>query len=185
MKRAGLRLGSGLLRGRRLEVPRGIRPTEGRLREALLSIWRERFKGARFLDLFAGSGAVGLEAAALGATRVAFVEADARVLATLQKSVRTLAAELNAEVEIVRGRLPEVLARRPAGEFDLLFADPPYAFSGYEALLSAARRQAAPGAAAALEHSIRREIGEDIEGWQFQDRKRYGESCLSFFLATA
>jgi 16S rRNA (guanine966-N2)-methyltransferase len=185
VKKGGVRLSSKALRGRRLEVPRGVRPTEGRLREALLSIWRERFPGARFLDLFAGSGAVGLEAAALGAARVAFVEADARVLAALQQSVCDLAGETDAALEVVRGRLPEVLARRPAGEFDLLFADPPYAFAAYEALLGAARHLAAPGAVAAVEHSVRREIAEDVSGWRFENRKRYGESCLSFFVATA
>lgn len=183
MKKAGLRLAGGPLKGRRIAVPPGVRPTEGRVREALLSIWRERLGGARFLDLFAGSGAVGLEAAALGAERVVFVESGAGAMALLQKNVRGFGGDIDAKLEFVRGKLPGILARRPEGEFDLLFADPPYAFSGYTALLAAARRLAASGAVAALEHSVRQDIGRDVEGWRFQDLKRYGESCLSFFAA--
>jgi len=181
--RGGLRLAGGPLKGRRIVVPPGVRPTEARVREALLSIWRERLAGARFLDLFAGSGAVGLEAAALGAQRVVFVEAGAGAMATLQKNVRGLGTGVASKVEFVRGRLPEVLGRRPEGSFDLLFADPPYDFSGTQALLSASRRLAASGAVLALEHSVRQPVGEEVDGWRFEDRKRYGESCLSFFAA--
>lgn len=181
MKRSGLRLAGGPLKGRRIIVPAGVRPTEARVREALLSIWRERLDGARFLDLFAGSGAVGLEAAALGARQVVFVEAGAGAMATLQKNARGLGPDIDSDLGFVRGRLPEVLGRRPEGCFDLLFADPPYEFSGHQALLSALHRLAAPGAIAALEHSVRQRVEEDVDGWRFEDRKRYGESCLSFF----
>ena len=74
----GLRIAGGAHRGRRLAVPQGARPTQDRVREALFSIWGERVRGARFLDLFAGSGAVGIEALSRGAATATFVESDAR-----------------------------------------------------------------------------------------------------------
>lgn len=172
-----LRLVSGTLKGRRIETPVGVRPTGARVREALASIWRDRLPGLRFLDLFAGSGAVGLEAWSLGAAHVAFVENAPRVLAVLRRNVAALAPA----AEVVRGRLPEALARRPDDVFDLVFADPPYAFTGYAPLLAAAARRTRPGGEIAVEHSARLELAAEVAGWRRRDRRRYGESCVSFY----
>src|SRR4030095_13507089 len=87
-----LRLSGGVYRGRRLRVPAGVRPTEGRLREALFSIWQHEIEGARFLDLFAGAGGVGLEAVGRGAARAVLVEEDPRALRTLKENVAALGA---------------------------------------------------------------------------------------------
>lgn len=172
-----LRLLNGDLRGRRIEVPGGIRPTESRVREALFSIWRDRVPACGFLDLFAGTGAVGLEAWSLGARRVCFVDHSPKVLARLRKNVQ-LAGK---SAEVVRGKLPEVLGRRLRGGFDLLFADPPYDFDRYEDLVEAATHLALPGAQIAVEHSARTRIDEEIAGWCRHDQRRYGECCISFF----
>lgn len=171
-----LRLLAGELAGRRIEVPPGVRPTESRLREALLSIWRELLPGCRFLDLFAGSGAVGLEAWSLGAARVAFVEKSGRAVATLRENCR-----LAPGAEIVRGSVPQVLARRPEGSFDLVFADPPYAFERYEELIAAVSARAGPDTELALEHSVRRTPAEHVAPWRCRERRRYGESSISFY----
>lgn len=181
-----LRLLAGELRGRRIEVPAGVRPTESRVREALFSIWRDQVPGCHFLDLFAGSGAVGLEAWSLGAARVCFVEQAPRVLAALRKNLGTvtqMAAPLMAapQAEVVRGRLPEVLSRRLKGCFDLLFADPPYAYERYADLIEAAGHRAGPRAELAVEHSVRLDMADEVAGWCRSDQRRYGESCISFY----
>lgn len=172
-----LRLVAGTLRGRRLETPAGVRPTGARLREALASIWRDRLPGRRFLDLFAGSGAVGLEAWSLGAAQVTFVESAPRVLAVLRRNVAALAPA----AEIVRGRLPGALDALAAEPFDVVFADPPYAFDDYAALLCAAAAHTRPGGAIAVEHSARVELAAEAALWRCRDRRRYGETCVSFF----
>lgn len=172
-----LRLVSGSLRGRRIEVPAGVRPTESRVREALISIWRPRLPGCRFLDLFAGSGAVGLEAWSLGVAHVAFVEHAPRALAALRRNL----AALEVAAEVVRGRLPEVLGERPEGSFDLVFADPPYSFDDYSRLIAAAAARTRPGGEIAVEHSTRIELADDVAPWRCHDRRRYGESCVSFY----
>lgn len=177
MEALSLRLLAGEVRGRSIEVPSGVRPTEGRVRHALLSIWRERLPGSRFLDLFAGSGAVGFEAWGAGAARICFVEQAGRALAALRKNALAIAPAC----EIVRGRLPGALATAVTGEFDLIFADPPYVFARYSELVEAATGRLAPGGELALEHSSRRPAPEEPGAWRRRDRRCYGESCLSFY----
>ncbi len=171
-----------MLRGRRLAVASGVRPTGSRLREALFSIWQARVEGCEFLDLFAGSGAVGLEAISRGARRAVFVEGSARTFEVLRRSVRELAPE-RARVE--RIRLPaglDRLSRGVTGErFDLIFADPPYAFMELGELLQRAAPRLRPGGEMVVEHSRRLEIAEPGTPWRYSERRCYGDSCLSFF----
>ncbi|MGB5294908.1 MAG: RsmD family RNA methyltransferase, partial [Thermoanaerobaculia bacterium] len=92
-RRSGVRISGGRFRGRSLPVPATARPTSARLREALFDIWRDRVPGARFLDLFAGSGAVGLEALSRGASFVVFVENDRDAVRRLQAVCAELAPD--------------------------------------------------------------------------------------------
>lgn len=185
-----VRVTGGLYKGRLLAVPPQARPTEGRVREALFSIWHEPLAdGARVLDLFAGSGVVGLEAAGRGALRVVCVDWDQRSFPVLQSN-RDRLGEALVELRVLE--LPSglaELAKREAGSFDLVFADPPYRFSGYAALLAAVAPLLAPGAEVAVEHSARSSVpGEvPIEGGRLVrvDQRRYGESALSFYRAAA
>lgn len=172
-----LRLSGGDLRGRRLETAPGVRPTGGRVREALFSIWQPRLQGSRILDLFAGSGAIGLEALSRGARRADFVEASPKVLACLR---RNLALADDLEAVLHRGRLPEWLQRQRPEPFDLVFADPPYRFDDFSRLLAAIPPWVADGGAVVVEHSSRvdlPEVGALVE----VDQRTYGESRLSFF----
>ena len=123
-----IRLSGGRFRGRRLRVPHGVRPTEGRVREALFSIWQGELPESRFLDLFAGSGAVGLEALGRGASAVVLVEGDPRVERAADVNAGSLAAA--RAVRGYRMRLPAGLAvlREREAPFDLVFADPPVRF---------------------------------------------------------
>lgn len=129
------RIISGRLRGRSLSIPpQGTRPTTDRVREALFSaiVARVDLEGAAVLDLFAGSGALGLEAVSRGADTAWFVEENARSAAVLKKNVDGLVAGLELTDSVIRrARLPGAIEGRcsVAGGFDLVLADPPYAES--------------------------------------------------------
>ncbi|WP_016698858.1 16S rRNA (guanine(966)-N(2))-methyltransferase RsmD [Actinoalloteichus spitiensis] len=121
------RIVAGTVGGRRIAVPpRGTRPTSERVREALFSalVARMELEGARVLDLYAGSGALGLEALSRGAEHVTFVEANRRAADVLRRNVTDLG--LRARSEVVLGTVPAAVAGRPAEGYDLVLADPPY-----------------------------------------------------------
>lgn len=123
-----VRMSGGELRSRRIRAPygRGIRPTPGRVREALFSILGERIVGARVLDLFAGTGAVGCEALSRGADGAFFVEVDPRIAQQLRQTVTALG--LAQRATILCGDAARI-ASRIDGRFDVVFADPPFAQS--------------------------------------------------------
>lgn len=183
MKRGNrVRLSGGTHKGHTVAVPPGARPTEGRVREALFSIWREPLEeGARLLDLFAGSGAVGLEAAGRGALRVVCVEGNRRAFSALQGNRDRLGEAL---VEIRRLDLPgglRELVAAEGGAFDLVFADPPYRFAAHAELLEGAAPLLAGQGEMAVEHSARVPLPEEVGGLIRVDQRRYGESALSFY----
>jgi 16S rRNA (guanine966-N2)-methyltransferase len=123
------RVVAGDLGGRRLAVPAGraTRPTSERVREALFSsvlTMRGSLGGAGVLDLYAGSGAVGIEAASRGAARVTCVERDPRALAVLRSNLDALGLTI---VEVSTSPVERVLSAQPAAPYDVVFVDPPYA----------------------------------------------------------
>lgn len=179
-RRRGVRVTGGELRGRTLRVPAGIRPSGGRLREALGSLWADRLPGARVLELYAGAGGVGIELLSRGAARAVFVEADPRVAAALTDNCRLLP---DGTWKVLRLRLPAGFARLAGeGPFDLLFADPPYADeAALAALLAGTAPLAVPGAELALEHSERAAPPAAHGGWVLLERRRYGDSALSLY----
>ena len=207
----GVRVTGGTFRGRALTVPAGVRPTEGRVREALFSIWRESLPGCRFLDLFAGSGVVGLEAAGRGALRVVCVDHDLHAVRAIAANAGRIGEPL---VETRRLALPAGLTRlaglgdvgamggmgglggpdvadaggaphagAPIGSFDLVFADPPYRFDAFAALLLALPPLLAADAEVAVEHSARRQLPLTAGPLVRTDLRRYGESALAFYRA--
>jgi 16S rRNA (guanine966-N2)-methyltransferase len=117
-----MRVVAGEFRGRRLAAPRGARtrPTADRVREALLSMLGD-VSGARVLDLYAGSGALGIEALSRGAESAVFVERDPRAVAAIERNLESI----GLEEEVVRQDAVRFLARTE-GMFDLVFCDPPY-----------------------------------------------------------
>jgi 16S rRNA (guanine966-N2)-methyltransferase len=205
----GVRVTGGAFRGRALTVPAGARPTEGRVREALFSIWRERLDGSRLLDLFAGSGAVGIEAAGRGALWVVCVDQDAAAIRAIAANVSKLAGARESGapaqgprssglVEARRLTLPAGLARLAAASgggsaeavaglapsaFDLVFADPPYGFDAFEPLLLGLPPLLAAGAEIAVEHAARRDLPVVAGVLVRTDLRRYGESALAFYRA--
>ena len=130
-----LRITSGLFRGRLIQSPPGseTRPTTERLRQAWLNALQFSLQDARILDLFSGSGALGLEALSRGAAYVIFVEADAKAATIIQKNIQTLGLQDQARVIVrkVEVALTELSKEPP---FDLIFMDPPY-HQGYEEMI--------------------------------------------------
>jgi 16S rRNA (guanine966-N2)-methyltransferase len=161
-------------------VAAGTRPTEARVRGALLSIWSERIQGARLLDLFAGSGAVGLEALSRGALEAVFVESSRAARAALTRNLR-LAPQ--GSTRLLVSALPEALGILLAqGErFDLIFADPPYAWTVTGDFLDRLAGLAGPGAELALEHARRGSPPAQAPGWVRRELRRYGETALSIY----
>ena len=179
MSAPGVRISGGELKGSRLKVPPGVRPTGQRVREALCSRWQVRLPGATVLDLFAGSGAVGLEAASRGASGVMLIEADPRVYQELTTAAARLAPETT---RTRRARLPEELSRI-AGDatFDLVFADPPYAFADWDALLEAIAAVFAPSGEVVIEHSRRVALPQRVAHLGWESTRPYGDAALSFY----
>ena len=175
-----MRITGGRHRGRRLGVPAGVRPTGARLREALFSIWGRELEGGRVLDLFAGSGAVGLDSLSRGASFVVLVEKSARVIRVLERNCRLF----DRGWRIARGALPADMAKAiEPGEspFDFVFADPPYSFKNWTELLSRLDGCAAPDGVVAIEHNSRAELPKTVGNLEMVNQRRYGESSLTFY----
>ncbi|MFP4149654.1 MAG: 16S rRNA (guanine(966)-N(2))-methyltransferase RsmD [Nitriliruptoraceae bacterium] len=179
-----MRIVAGLAKGRRLAAPPGaaVRPTADRVREALFSSLQPRLLGAHVLDLYAGSGALGLEAASRGAARVVLVERDRRVLEVLRSNVAAVGL---AGVEVVAGEVAAVLAGRgtpklTAAPFDLVLADPPYATPGeeVEAVLAALVDHLAADAEVVLERDRHAAAPRWPEGLEVRTPRRYGATVL-------
>jgi 16S rRNA (guanine966-N2)-methyltransferase len=142
-KAGRIRIIGGEHRGRRIEVPSrsDLRPTPDRVRETLFNWLGQTLDGRSCLDLFAGSGALGFEAASRGAARVVMVENDRAVFAALQKTRELIRAR---QVDIVLGDAFDYLAKG-AERFDVVFLDPPFRQNALPALLEALPARLAPG----------------------------------------
>ncbi|HLS13258.1 MAG TPA: 16S rRNA (guanine(966)-N(2))-methyltransferase RsmD [Beutenbergiaceae bacterium] len=156
------RIVAGALGGRRLKVPAsGTRPTSDRTREALFSalVAQGRVAGARVLDLYAGSGALGLEAASRGAAQVVLVEAAGKAVAVCRANVQALG--LSQVVQVVGARAEQYVARPREGDladsggFDLVLCDPPYDVADLTPVLTALVDHLAPRALVVVERSVR------------------------------
>ena len=178
-----MRIIAGEWRGRKLAVPEGqlTRPTADRVRETLFSMLASRlgaFEGLRVADLYAGSGALGLEALSRGAASACFVEQERRALAAIRANVDSLAAAERARI------VPGSAEHLPRGErFDLLFADPPYATGSGTAVLSAVLDAgwAAAGAWIAIETERRESV--DPQGCTVEAERDVGRARLTLLRA--
>lgn len=163
-----------------LVEPRGVRlrPTSALVREAVFNILGDRVEGARVLDLFAGTGALGIEALSRGAASTVFVEAEpAACQAILDSLARTRLAE-NATV--LRGRLPAAL-RSLEPSFDLILLDPPYGMEGVDETLASIAPLVAPGGLVVYEHGSRYNPPGRPAGLRLVDRRVYGDSAIAVY----
>jgi 16S rRNA (guanine966-N2)-methyltransferase len=179
------RIIAGTHGGRRLAAPPGAttRPTSDRVREAFFSALESLtdLSGARFADLFAGSGAVGLEAISRGASYALLVESDARAARAIRDNIVTLKA--GAAARLVTGKVSQVVASPPeGGPYDVVFADPPYAVTAaemtemQEALIL--NGWLAPDAVVILERATRGGPLTWVDGITAERSRRYGETTL-------
>jgi 16S rRNA (guanine966-N2)-methyltransferase len=178
------RLIAGVAGGRRLKVPRaGVRPTGDRAREGLFNSLGSLLDldGARVLDLYAGSGALGLEALSRGAEEAVFVESGAGVLPVLRGNIA--AVGLPGAV-VLPGSVPTVVGGAATGAFDLVFADPPYAAPAEEVLgvlrSLAGNGWLAPDAVVMVERSSREQPWEWPTPLVGLRDRRYGEALLRY-----
>lgn len=178
------RIIGGSAGGRRLSTPSGAmtRPTTDRVREALFSsieAWCGSLQGLRFLDLYAGSGAVGLEAWSRGAGVVTLVESDRRTARLIEQNAKALGF---LKAEVVTVPVAAVLTKSPPAPYDVVFMDPPYpldeATVAEELALLSSREWLVPGAMVVVERSTRSPEPSWPEGIEAGRSKRYGETTL-------
>jgi 16S rRNA (guanine966-N2)-methyltransferase len=169
-----MRIVAGQWRGRRIEAPPGrdVRPTLDRVREAWMSILQLDIPGSRVLDLFAGSGALGLETLSRGAASADFVESDPRTIRVLKQNLELLGAGDSAVVH--RGDAVKFAERLAEGEYDIAVADPPYA-GGFAMKLAEVWLARPFARILSVEHDAR----EKLPG--AADTRRYGSSAITFY----
>jgi 16S rRNA (guanine966-N2)-methyltransferase len=178
-----MRVVGGSLGGRVLKAPPGAdtRPTSEKVREAIFAILPS-VEGARVLDLFAGSGALGIEALSRGAAHVTFFERAKPALAAVRANLDALG--LGERATVVTGDAVALAARHlPPAPWNLVFADPPYrsdlATRAVAALVATPRL--APGAVVVIEHDRRNAPPDALDSLLRTDQRRYGDTMVSFY----
>jgi len=174
---------AGIHKGRKIIAPHGARtrPTGARVRESLFSILGSRTEGAHVLDLFAGSGALGLEAVSRGAAKAVFVDNARGAVEAVNNNCRSLKIDV---VEIVKRDVFAFLkGSNPTNGFDLIFADPPYNKNYPQEILRfiSANGWLNPNGILVLEESSKAIIESKIWSMELKDRRNYGDTCLFFF----
>jgi len=184
-----MRIVAGEFRGRQLKSPdwEGLRPTSDRLRETLFNILGPSVRGARVLDGFAGTGAIGIEALSRGAAHVTFIEKDPRAVMLIEANLASLGLGPRSSREgshaIIRAGFADAV-RRLAGEvFDVIVLDPPYAEHAAAEALEAALPLVSHGAATRLiiEHGTRHTPPAGHSGVRLTRTVTAGDSALSFY----
>lgn len=183
---SGMRVIAGTHRGRRLYGPRKLvlRPTSDRVREALFSLLGNRLMNCRFLDLYAGTGAVGIEAVSRGAAHVTFVESNRDALKLLRQNLEL--CHIGEEIAVV-GRTIQQFLDDPDqwnGPYDIVFADPPYVEASKLPSLFAEPRADdwfALDSWLVIEHAAKTEFPVSLGCTKFLRRYRYGDTVLSVY----
>ena len=183
-----MRVIAGELRGRRIEVPRKgeIRPTYDRVRESVFSIIGPRIEGARVLDLFAGTGSLGIESLSRGARSATFVEQDRDIAGVLVGNIERL--DLRSESTVLRLAVARFLSRgRDRAVFDIVFADPPYDSGLAERTLEMLGNWDGVGldSLVVVEHRVGDELPDASGRLRRMRKERYGTIEVEFFEARA
>lgn len=177
-----MRVIAGTAKGVRLESPkdRRIRPTLDRVRESLFNILAPRIPGARFLDLFAGTGAIGIEALSRGAAFCGFIDTARAARAVIEQNLAL--ANVGEQGSILACTLPQGLAEL-SESYDVVFADPPYEFDQHEELLAglAGVGLLLAGGCVIVEHEVSRALEERVGVFKRYRLSRYGRVALSFY----
>ena len=185
-----MRIAGGEAGGRTISVPASgeIRPTQESVREALFNIISGSIGGAKFLDLFSGSGAVGLEALSRGASSATFVEANRRHIMIIRKNIETLFGNSASRAIVVEADVYKWIERYSGEPFDIVFADPPYALGeekGYSDMLSTlAKRGLLQIGGLFIAEMVSRQPIPDCDGWELYRDRRYGKTRLAIWRRT-
>jgi len=185
-----MQISSGYLKGRKLEAPKGIRPTQNKVRKAVFDILQQELEGGSFLELFAGSGAVGLEAISNGAKEVVLVEKDRANAKTIESNIKKLDSgktdfKLNESISIYNMdafTAIEAFAKEKR-KFDIIFLDPPY----YKDIAKKSLQRLAlydilsPHGLIIVEHHKKDFLDETFDGLTRFKQKGYGDKILSFY----
>jgi len=184
-----MRIVAGTAKGRRLLGPRSekaIRPTADRVRQTLFDVLGQRCDGLRVLDLFSGTGALGLEAVSRGAARATLVDSAREAQALCSQNATALGFSGVVEVmALPAAKAIEVLGARGA-RFELVFVDPPYALKVGEEIVAALeeRRLVAEAGRVIVEHSMHEALAPELGGLKLEDERRFGETVVSIYRLT-
>ena len=176
-----MRVIGGSVKGRRLGTPKwyGLRPTSERLRETLFDVLDDRIDSVQFVDGFAGTGAVGIEALSRGAAHVTFVETDLRAVRLIKANL--LRCAFNARYTIVHVPIQKAWSRISDRQCGVIFLDPPYEYNNLESVLTSAASQLTEDGLVVLEHAARRKIDENVDGLCRRRLVSAGDSALSIY----
>lgn len=180
-----MRVITGLAKGRRLKAPKGFRtrPTTDRVKESLFNILADIPQGAKVMDLFAGSGGLGIEALSRGAECAVFVEQSAAVCQVIKDNLQSTGFWEKAVV--LRNDVLDALEslKKQGHIFTLVFCDPPYMTGLASAALHRVSnlKMVADGAIFVAEHSRREEMADHIGGFTLVRREQYGDTTMSFY----
>ena len=177
-----MRVIAGAFKGRRLAAPTwpGLRPTSDRLKESVFAILAPVLPGARVLDGFAGSGALGIEALSRGAASVVFVERDGRAADLIARNLAH--CRIADGYVMIRAELSRALRQLPADRrFDLVLLDPPYDLADLASAVEAAAARTASGGVLVLEHATRREAPARAGGFAAVRQVKAGDSTVTFY----
>ena len=175
-----MKINSGKFKYRKIEVPETTRPTTEKVREAVFSMLIGRVEGATVLDLFAGSGSLGLEALSRGAERCVFNEGDRKNYKSLKNNVENCKAEDISSIYNNEFRKALVLANR---EFDIIFVDPPYREGYYGEVFELIEEYGllADDGVVVVEHLNDNQLSDKVGGFVKTKGKRYGTIAIDFF----
>jgi 16S rRNA (guanine(966)-N(2))-methyltransferase RsmD len=177
-----MRIISGKFKGRRLQ-PHGVdlRPTTDKVREALFNILAPDVQGAAFLDLYAGSGSIGIEAFSRGAEHVVFVEQEKQNVLLIRKNIASLA--LSEKVTLFYGSVLDFLKTNKA-TFDLVYVDPPYEDNDLLERLQTlgSSDTISPQGIVVIEHFHKQELPQDFGTLALSRQVRYGGTALTFYV---
>ena len=179
-----MRIIAGVYGGRRLHAPKGaaIRPTSERVREAVFSIIGPAVAGADVLDLFAGTGAMGLEAVSRGASRAVFVDQTLHAVRLIHSNIEL--CKVADRVRVIHGSVNQAIRRlADQGEiFDLIFLDPPYGKSFIQKTLLSLGDLGRSGTVAVAEHCAKDPLPIQVQEWLQTEERKYGDTAVAFYV---
>ncbi len=177
----------GELQGRHIDMPRGvdIRPTPDRVREAIFNIVRERVPGASVLDLFAGSGALGIEAVSRGAASLFAVDKNKKCVSTIRKNIKSLSIDTGRRIDIHQQDALKAIKKLSDSKirFDLVFLDPPY-YSDWvkKCLISLSNYDILNHSSLVIcEHFKKDAVPEEAGAFRRSQERRYGDTVVSIY----